>query len=372
MSQHIISPQGRTQLDALFSATATHFGRRAIDPSIGQELLYSADQARRYFGNIRGNPTAESIMYAATPSRAQVGQQRVVEVGNWFLSMLPMIGVRDLIGQKVLIGLTGRVGSRTDTTSGDRIPKRLQSTGTQDYDLVFTEFDIALQYAIIDAWTGLGQDVFEQLYMQAIRDAIGDDILQTGWTGTSAATATNIVTNPLLQDLNKGWLQKIREYNSGSQYAIGTVGVPISIGASTGVFKNLDEAVHNAKLKIKEPYKSAGNLVALVSANLADNQEGIYYRVNGNTPTEKMVLDGALRKGFGGLPNIVPPFFPNGTIVVTPLSNLAIYFQYSSVRRLQRDWPTRSQVEDFNSSYLGYVVQDENAASLVENITLVS
>lgn len=370
---HILSPEGRQQLDDLYAATGGHFRRRRTEPSVGQELLYSRAQARNYFNKLKHNPVAEAIMYAATPSRPQTGQQQVVELANWFLAMLPMVPVRDLIGQKVLVGLSGRVASRTDTSGGgERTPKRLQSTGTQDFDLKSTEFDVALAYATIDAWTQLGQGVFEQLYMQAVRDAISNDMLQTGWTGTSAATATNIGANPLLQDLNKGWLQKIREYNGGSQYHIGTVGVPISIGASTGVYKNLDQAVQDAKLTVKKWYRGRTDLVALVSDNLVNNQEGVYYKTNGNVATEKMVLDGAIRKGYGGLPTIVPPFFPDGTILITPLSNLAIYYQDSSVRRLQRDWPSKNEIQDFNSMNMGYVVQDENATSLVENITLVS
>lgn len=366
-----LSTEGRQQLDALFANTGRHFGRNAIAPSVGQELVYKSNQARNFFNSLKKNPTAEAVMYAATPSRPQTAELQAVELANWFLSMLPMIGVREMIGQKVLVGLSGRVASRTDTSgAGERTPKRLVSTGTQDYDLKPTEFDVALAYADIDAWAGLGQGVFEMLYMQAVRDAIANDLLQTGWTGTSAATSTNIGTNPLLQDLNVGWLEKIRTYNSGSQYAIGTVGTPITIG-SGGTYANLDEAVHDIKLTVAKPFRGRRDLVALVAENLVDSQESVYYATNGNQATEKMVLDGALRKGYGGLPTIVPPFFPDSSVLVTPLTNLAIYFQNTSVRRLQRDWPTKNEIQDFNSMNLGYVVQDENATSLVENITLV-
>lgn len=366
-----LSTEGRQQLDTLFANTGRHFQRRATAPAVGQELIYSRSDSRLYFERLRNNPTADHL-YAATPSRPQTAQLQAVELANWFLAMIPMIGVKEMIGQKVLVGLSGRVASRTDTSgAGERTAKRLKSTGTQDFNLKATEFDVALSYDDIDSWAGLGQGVFEQLYMQAVRDAIASDMLQAGWTGTSAAASTNIGTNPLLQDLAIGWLQKIRSYNAGSQHHIGTVGVPITIG-STGAYKNLDHAVQDAKLTVKKQFRNRTDLVALISDNLVNSQEGVYYKTNGNIATEKMVLDGAIRKGYGGLPTIVPPFLPDGAILITPLTNLAIYYQNSSVRRLQRDWPTKNEIQDFNSMNLDYVVQDENATSLVENITLVA
>lgn len=367
----ILSHEGRSQLNLLFSNSAKAFGVNAGDPKAGQELIYQKQQAQLFFSALKQNPAA-SELYSATPSRPQTAEQKIVQLANPFLSMLPMIGVKEMTGQKVLVGLSGRVASRTDTSStGERTAKRLKSTGTQNYDLKPTEFDVALGYDDIDSWAGLGQNVFEQLYMQAVRDAISIDILQTGWTGTSAAATTDISTNPLLQDLNIGWLQKIRSYNSGSQYHIGTVGTPISIGTN-GTYVNLDHAVRDARQTIAIQFRNRPDLVALISEDLVSSQENTYYKTNGNSPIEKIALaDGVVRKAYGGLLSIVPPFMPNGTILITPLSNLAIYFQNTSVRRVQRDWPTKNEVQDFNSMNLGYVVQDENATSLVENITLV-
>lgn len=339
-----LSAQGRLILDQHFAKTAIAYGVKAGLPMAGQH-------------------------FTATPSVAQTIIRKIVETANPFLASLPSIPVTEITGQKVLQGLSARVASRTDTSgAGERTPKRLLSTGTQDYALKATEFDVALSYADIDSWAKFPN--FADLYMQAVREAISNDILQAGWTGTSAAAATNIGANPLLQDLAIGWLQKIRAYNGGSQYAIGTVGVPISIGA-TGTYKNLDEAVHDIKQTVAVQFRNSGNLVALISDNLVASQEDVYYKTNGNTPTEKLVLSGAITKAYGGLPSIVPPFFPSGTILITPLANLAWYYQDSSIRRLQRDWPSKNEVQEFNSLNMGYVVQEELATSLVENITLV-
>jgi P2 family phage major capsid protein len=341
---HALSAQGRQVLDQHFKRTANAFGIAAGIPMAGQH-------------------------FAAIPSVAQTIIKKIVESANPFLASLPMIPVAELKGQKVLLGVSGRVARRTDTSStGERVPKRLADTGVQDYELFKTEFDVALSYADIDAWAKFPK--FADLYMQAVREAISNDILQIGWTGITAATATNLISHPLLEDVNIGWLQKIRAYNSGSQYAIGTVGTPITI-KSNGTYLNLDEAVHDIKQTIAVPFRKRGDLVALISDDLMVAAEDAYFHTQGNTPTEKALLGGSITKAFGGLPTVTPPFFPDGTILITPLSNLAVYYQDSSVRRLQRDWPPKDEVQEFNSMNMGYVVQEEQAASLVENITLV-
>ena len=65
---------------------------------------------------------------------------------------------------------------------------------------------------------------------------------------------------------------------------------------------------------------------------------------------------------------MTPAFFPGSSILVTPLENLSIYYQDSSVRRLQKDKPEKNQVQEFNSVNLGYVVEDEEQAAFIEGI----
>lgn len=336
-----LSAHGRAALDQLFQKTAIAYGVAAGNPLAGQH-------------------------FAATPSVAQTIVKKIVESANPFFARLPMIPVSEMKGEKVLLGLSGRVARRTDTSgAGERTPNRLADTSAQPYELVKTEFDVALSYANIDAWAKFPN--FADLYMQAVREAIANDILVCGWYGTAnTAAGTNIGTNANLQDLNIGWLQKIRVYNSGSQY----VASGVSIGA-TGTYKNLDEAVHDIKQTVEQPFRGRGDLVALISDNLMVAAEDAYYTTNGNTPTEKALIGGQITKAYGGLPSITPPFMPDGMILVTPLQNLATYYQDSSVRRLQRDWPSKDEVQEFNSMNMGYVVQEERATSFVQGITLV-
>lgn len=338
---HALSAQGRLALDMQFANTANAY---QVPP---------------------GNAMAGQY-YTATPTVSQTVMRKIVESGAAFLAMIATIPVTEIKGQKVYVGLSGRVASRTDTSgAGERTPKQLLATSVQDYELFPTEWDIAIKYADIDAWAKFPN--FGDLYMQAVREAIANDILQTGWTGTSAAAASNIGTNPLLQDMNLGWLHKIRNFNAASQYVIGTGPSPIQLGSA--LFKNLDQLAFSAKQRIAAQFRQRNDLVLLVSDDVLTYQEDTYYELNGNTPTEKAVLSGMITRAYAGMPTIAAPFLPDGTLLITPLKNLAYYYQDSSIRRLQRDWPSKNQVQEFNSINDGYVVQEELATSLVENIT---
>lgn len=307
--------------------------------------------------------------FSATPSVAQTIYNRIVEDGNPFLSQInAMVPVTELTGDKIGLFLSNRVASRTDTSgSGERTAKHLIDTDSKGYTLKPTEFDVALRYAQIDSWAKFPD--FRERWQALVRMAMGNDMLQTGWTGTSAAATTNLSSNPLLQDLNIGWLKKIRDYNSGSQRVAGTTEVPIALGSTA--FPNLDVLAHSAKQRLPVWYRNHPDLVLMVSNNLLASQEETYYETNGNKPTEKGLLSsGLITRAYANMPTIVPPFFPDGTLFITTLKNLSIYYQDTSVRRIQKDKPEKNEVQDFNSVNMGYVVEDELMTSLVDNVTL--
>lgn len=344
-----LSQEARKKLDQHFANTAQAFGVPVRDPAAGQH-------------------------YAATPTVAQTIYNKIVEDGNAFLRSINVMPVSDLKGEKVGMSLTGRVGSRTDTSgSGERTPKHLDNTDPKGYELFPTEFDVALKYAKIDAWSKFPD--FAARYMALVRQAIGNDMLQTGWTGTSAAAATNIGINPLLQDLNIGWLQLLRLFNAGSQYLLG--GTKGTAGAVTlgetdtaiGGFSNLDKLAKAAREMLPIYHQDRPDLVLLAGSDVLSYQKDIFYEVNGNTPSEKGLIASVITSKYDELPTIRPPFFPAGTIMVTPLSNLSIYYQDSSVRRTQKDKPEKNEVQDFNSVNMGYVVEDEEMTALIENIS---
>lgn len=195
-----------------------------------------------------------------------------------------------------------------------------------------------------------------------------------GFVGTSAAATTSASD---LSDVNIGWLQQIRAYNSGSQYVLGTaltevsnvVTVEGSVTLGSDTFPNLDSLVYSALNSIELPFRDDPDLVVLVGRNVMQHAKGAYYDKNGNTPTEKAKINERVTVDtYGGLPAYVPPYFDADSILVTSLSNLSIYWQESSWRRQQLDNPKKDQYEDFNTRNEGYVVEQLGKTSLVQGI----
>lgn len=307
--------------------------------------------------------------YAATPTIAQTLNEKIIEDGNWFLGRINVLGVKEIKGEKVLMGLSKPVTSRTDTSAaGERTAKNLLDLNAGQYELFKTESDVALRYADIDAWAKFKN--FAEMYGMQVRKAIGNDRIRIGWHGVIAAADTDIVNNPNLEDVNVGWLEQIRNYNAGSQYTLGDINTPIELGGVT--FPNLDTLVYDAIADLGVPFQDDPDLVVLVSRDLMQAEKGAYYEDQGRRPTEKEKLrERQIVDTYGGLPAFVPPYFPAGTILVTSFANLAIYWQEDSWRRKQQDKPEKDQYEDFNSRNEGYVVGEFEMCSLVQGITIV-
>lgn len=308
--------------------------------------------------------------FTATPTIAQTLNEKITEAGEPFLRMINTFGVKQVSGSKIYMGLSGTISGRTDTSgSSERVARRLVGLSDQPYTLKKVDSDAAIEYDKIDTWAEFPN--FREMYQRLVNKAIADDRLRTGWHGTSAAATTNRTNNPLLQDLNVGWLQKLRDYNSGSQYLEGTVNAPIALGSAQ--YPGLDTLVHDAKAFIDIVFRGRNDLFALISDDLMEAEERAYYAANARKPTEKQIMiDGQTFMKYGGLPAMVPPFFPDGTILITPLKNLSVYWQTSSWRRQQIDNPKKDQYEDFNTRNEGYVVEEERAAALIEGITISS
>ena len=213
-----LSESAKARLLQHFNETAQAFGVTPQAPAIGQS-------------------------FAATPTVAQTIYDKIVEDGNAFLKQINVVPVTDMKGEKVGLSLSGRTASRTDVSGlGERTPKDLAALDANGYELFFTEFDVALGYAKIDSWSKFKD--FRARYMALVRQAMGNDMLQTGWTGLAAAAVSDVVANPLLEDVNKGWFQMMREFNAGSQYLLGSAG-SVTLGAAG--FENLDVMAKVAK-----------------------------------------------------------------------------------------------------------------------------
>ncbi|MGF7149448.1 P2 family phage major capsid protein [Sphingomonas zeicaulis] len=309
--------------------------------------------------------------FAVDPSVQQVLETKVQE-SSAFLGQINLIGVPELKGETVGIEVGGTVARRTDTSGAGRRTTR-DPTGlvNRGYELKQTNFDTHLRYAKLDAWAKFPD--FQTRIQAAIMERCALDRIMIGFNGTSAAATTDPVANPLLQDVNIGWLEHIR-VDSAARVMDGTDGAngtQIRVGPG-GDYRNLDALVMDAKHELLPTWaRNRNDLVALCAADLIHDK---YFQLvnQDEKPTEKVALDILMSsRRIGGLQGAQPAYFPDGAILITPLRNLSIYYQDGKRRRHIREAPDADRVEDFQSSNEGYVVEDYDLACLIEDIVLI-
>lgn len=302
-------------------------------------------------------PTAVQIMYDEIAQNTELLQK---------INLRPKT---EKVGE--VIGLSsGLIGSNTDTTGAgkERKPKPIHNLSGRKYSLEKTNFDAALRYDEIDQWAHLTD--FPKHINKKIAESIALSLVTIGMNGTSRADDSDASANTMLQDVAKGWLQKMREENKAR--CIGTAGtsvtsVPHGPGATN--YKNLDAVVTDALNIMDERFADRSDFVVLTSRRTVGDKYLRIVNKSGDIATE-IEAGGRLNKErtLGGLPVMYIPNMPQNTLLITPLSNLSIYYQISGERRLIVDNPRKDQLESLQSKNIDFIVEEYGAAVLIENL----
>lgn len=313
------------------------------------------------------NIESAALSFSVEPSVQQTMEQRIQE-SSAFLSAINMPGVIDLKGEKIGVGVNGTIAGRTDT-SGDaeRVPADVTALDTFGYECVQTNYDTAIPYPRLDAWAR--QPNFQIILRDSIIQRQGLDRIMVGFNGTSIAKTTNRAANPLLEDVNKGWLQKYREHASKRVLSKGKTDGMVKVGGSNKDYANLDSLVMDVVSSLIEPWHQQDpNLVVVLGRDLVHDK---YFPLidKDNAPTEQLAADLVLgAKRIGGLRPVIVPFMPPTSLMVTSLDNLSIYWQIGGRRRYIVEQPSKNRISNFESSNDDYVVEDYGRGAVVENI----
>ena len=308
--------------------------------------------------------------FTVSPSVQQTLESKMQE-SSAFLSKINMMPVTEQEGEKLGLGIAGTIAGTTDTTSQDRAPVNPLDMAGNKYRCEQTNFDTVLRYSVIDAWAKF-PDFQTRLRDQILKRQALDRIM-IGFNGTSRAATSNRATNPLLQDVNKGWLQQIRE-NTPENWlkeiaaASGKILIGSQVTDADG-FKTLDALVYDMVGSLIEPwYQDDTELVVLCGRTLL--QDKYFPLVNSNqVPSEQMAADMIIsQKRIGGLQAIRVPSFPANSLLITRLDNLSIYWQEGSRRRTIVENAKRDQIENYESSNDAYVIEDYDCVAFAENI----
>ena len=316
---------------------------------------------------LNGVPSATE-KFAAAPSVQQKLETRIQESSE-FLKRINIIGVTEQTGEKLGLGVSGTIASRTDTSgAGTRSTQEATSMADDGYACKQTNYDTHLRYATLDAWAKFPD--FQNRVRDSVLQRCALDRIMIGFNGTSAAATTNRAANPLLQDVNIGWLQKLRANAAARVMVQGAVANKVSYGTHADAdYKNLDALVYDAYKSLLDPWFAEDPLlVAIVGRDLMHDK--LFPLVADNdAPTERLAADIVIsQRRLGGLTAMVAPHFPAGKVLVTRLDNLSIYYQDGARRRAVVDKPEKDRVEFFESSNDAYVVEDYGMCALVENI----
>ena len=308
--------------------------------------------------------------FSVTPSVQQKLEMKMQESSE-FLSKVNIIGVGEQEGEKLGLGVSGPIASRTNTKDKERETRDLSTMDSTKYRCEQTNFDTHLSYAKLDAWAKF-QD-FQSRVANAILTRQALDRIVIGFNGVKVMATTDLAANPLLQDVNKGWLQHLREQAPERVLGLVAAGMPgkVIIGDVDGAdYANLDAAVTDAVNLLDPWYQEDTNLVAIVGRKLLNDK--YFPLVNTKqAPTETLAADIIIsQKRIGGLPAARVPYFPDNAILITRFDNLSIYFQDGARRRRVVDEPKRDRIENYESSNDAYVIEDLGLAALVENIEL--
>lgn len=308
-----------------------------------------------------------SKKFTVAPSVQQTLEKHIQESSD-FLKLINIFPVTDQQGEKLGLGVSSTIASTTDTKTKSREttdPTGLDGSG---YFCTQTNFDTHITYGKIDAWANFPN--FQTLFRDACLERQALDRIMVGFNGTSRAATSDRVANPLLQDVNKGWLQKYREGAPERVASSGKVAGKIQVGA-TGDFKNLDALVMDLVQNMIDPWhRRRTDLVALVGSNLLHDKYFPLVNKDQNN-SEKLAADVIIsQKRVGNVPAAQVPFFPENAVLVTTFDNLSLYWQKGSRRRSIIEVPAKDRIENYESSNDAYVVEDFGAGALVENIEI--
>lgn len=308
-----------------------------------------------------------SESFAVDPTINQTLEKRTQQSSE-FLSKINFEFVDAQEGEKVGVGVTGTTASTTDTIVQDREAVDISDLNKFNYRCEQTNYDTSIRYAKLDAWRH--KKNFQTILRDALIKQKALDRMIIGFNGTSRAVTSNRTANPLLQDVNKGWLQHYREDAPERVMNEGTV-TPgkIIVANSGGDYKNLDALVYDAVENLIDPvFSDDTGLVVICGRGLLHDK---YFPIanDADKNTEKVAGQILLaKKSIGELPAYRVPYFPKGAMLITSFSNLAIYIQNGTARRQIIDNPKRDRIEDYQSASEAFVVERYEAGCLIENI----
>ncbi|MGP3147245.1 phage major capsid protein, P2 family [Serratia bockelmannii] len=312
------------------------------------------------------------LSFSVEPSVEQRLEDRVQDSSE-LLKKVNLIGVNEMEGDKILLGVRGPLASTNSSNTDRREPRSADTLDDDKYRCEQTNTDTFIAYSKIDAWAKFPD--FQARLSNEIVKRIALDRIMVGFNGTSHAKKSDLAKNPLLQDVNIGWLEKYRLHAKKRVLTGMTI---TSRDADNkiiqkGKYGNIDSLAHDARTTLLDAwYIDDPNLVVIIGRTLMNSREFPIINAISQTNPNSEALAGQLimtQKLIGGMPTFIAPFMPAGTMFITSFENLSIYWQLGGHRRMIREEPEYNRIATYSSSNDAYVIEDYGFGCLVEGIT---
>jgi len=311
------------------------------------------------------NAASNAQKFNVLPSVQQTMERKVQELDT-FLQKVNFVFPEAQQGQILKLGINSSIASNTDTDTKQREGFDHHDLESFEYNCTQTNFDTAIKYSVLDMWA------HDKNFTNIIRENIARqkalDRIKIAFHGVKRAKTSDKSTYPKLEDVNIGWLQKWRSHAPERVLTGGADPSKIVI-SEQGDYKNLASLVHNCVNTLIDPvFNDDPSLVVICARKmLSDRYFAILNQsnINSETVAANILLE---NRTICGMQVIAPPFFPEDTILITSLKNLAIYIQLGSARRAIIDNPARDRIENYESCNEAYVVEEYRAGCLIENI----
>ena len=300
--------------------------------------------------NLPFNVLATGSKFTVQPSVQQKLYEKVRESSD-FLKSISFVFVDEQTDETLGLDSAHTVASTTDTSGdGERKTTPIAKLVKQTYHCQQINFDTHITYKQLDMWAKFPD--FQQKVANVAVKQRKRDLIMIGFNGTHRAETSDRNSNPLLQDVAKGWLQKMREDAKERVMNGESTGNQVLVGKGQE-YANLDALVMDATEElIDEWHRDDTDLVVITGRKLL---------------AADIVIS---QKRIGGLKAVRVPFFPANAILITKLENLAIYVQEGTTRKHIENVPKKDRIETYESENIDYIVEDYGCAALIENITL--
>ena len=291
-------------------------------------------------------------------------RQAILE-SDAFLKMLTVETVDQISGQVIDVGTGGLLTGRV---KDGRYRAKLSHDGNT-YQLVETDSCACIAWETMTQWANSGKPgEFIKLMNNAATRNFALDMLRIGWHGTSVAETTNPSDNPHGEDVNKGWLQIVKEKRNEQVLSSAKLD---PTGKTAGAYKNLDALVNDlVNTTIHEVFQEDTDLVVLVGRDLVSAEQHRLLSA-AETPTEHKAAQ-SLAKTIDGKKAYIPPFFKRNQIIVTPPKNLQILIQKGTQWRKARNEEDRKQFENSFLRMEGYGVGNFDKFAAIEAVEVIS